>query len=131
MAARGSTKSPQKHEKRRAFAVALDVIAQEEGVSQAELARRLGMAQQTISKYIAGESPPENPDTVFEMEAKLGLPPGYLSHHLGYLPLTYVPTASSIEADPRLSPASRTMLMRVYRTLLAWEQATAEGVPST
>lgn len=111
---------------RRAFAEALSVVARDMDMSQAELARHLGMAQQTISKYIAAEQPPDNPETVFQMERKLGIAPGGLSHHLGYMPLEHVSTAAAISNDPGLSPQVRKMLLTLYRNLL-----TLPGSPGT
>jgi transcriptional regulator with XRE-family HTH domain len=118
-------------EGRKAFAAALDEIAREEDWSQAELARQLGLAQQTISKYISAQVPPENPRIVFEMERKLGQPPGSLSHHLGYVPVEHVDTSSAISRDPGLSAESRKMVLMLYRSMLRWELSHGDGGPNT
>jgi len=131
----GRTKTPtddtrtKRDEQRRAFARELDTVANELGLSQAELARILGMAQQTISKYITSEQPPDNPEVVFEIERKLGIVPGGLSHTLGYMPLEHVSTPAAISNDPGLSPAERKMLLTLYRNLLIVHDSFVHGSP--
>lgn len=112
---KGQQPSDDDFARRRAFAEALDGVAREDNLSQAELARRLGLAQQTVSKYISGQMPPENPRIVFEMESKLGLPPGSLSCHLGYMPVGASEIPSALAADPWLAPEVKRMFLRLYR----------------
>jgi transcriptional regulator with XRE-family HTH domain len=124
---KGQTPSDEDFARRRAFAKALGTVAREDNLSQAELARRLGLAQQTVSKYIAGQLPPENPHIVFEMERSLGLPPGYLSNHLGYVPVGAPDTPTAILNDRGLIPETRQMLLQVYRDFLAASRILAES----
>jgi transcriptional regulator with XRE-family HTH domain len=128
---RGKGRQPEADDdaRRKAFANALDQLAREMDMSQSDLAQLLGLAQQTISKYISDQRPPENPTLVFAMERKLGVPPGFLSHHLGYLPIDHVDTPSALSRDPLLSPEMRKMFLSLYRNMLSVEASRSEGSP--
>lgn len=54
-------------------------------VTQSELARRLAVTRTTVNEWVNDKSAPA-PETVFKIERALGLPPGDLSIHLGFLP---------------------------------------------
>jgi transcriptional regulator with XRE-family HTH domain len=108
-----------RREHRHEFATALDLVIRELDLSQVEVARRIGHAQQTISKWLTDERPPENPYTIFQVEQRLGLSPGYLSHHLGYVPVGSVSTAHAISTDESLAPEFRPVVLRLYRELIA------------
>ena len=66
------------------------------GMSQGGLGNALGMSLSTVSQWEDERFLPE-PDTVFRLEHCLGVPPGHLSRHLGYVPA---------EADPGVDLAT-------------------------
>jgi hypothetical protein len=51
----------------------------------------------------------------------LALPPGTLSRHLGYLPLTahHPSVLAAIDSDPRLSEADKALLAELYKRFVA------------
>lgn len=100
-------------EQRRAFADALRLHLGE--VTQAELARRIGVAQQAIGQWLACSTDPV-PANVFAAEKALGLPPGALSHVFGYLPVGAWSVEAAIGADPMLDAAGKATVLRVYRS---------------
>lgn len=54
--------------------------------TQSDLADAVGVSQTAISNWLRGRQVPP-PDKVFAIEAALGVVPGGLSIHLGYLPV--------------------------------------------
>lgn len=102
--------------RRKAFADALQQVMAERGWDQAFVAKRTNYSQQTVSKWLTTLRPPDNPWLVFEIEERLGLPPGYLSRHLGYIP--HDAAANPLE-DPRLDEEMRRTLTSLYRSLIA------------
>lgn len=58
------------------------------GMTQSDLSEALNgrVAQSTISEWKRGQSEPSTPAVTFEVELALGVAPGYLSKHLGYIP---------------------------------------------
>jgi transcriptional regulator with XRE-family HTH domain len=78
------------------------------------LADAIGVTDDTVRKWINGAHAPD-PATVFAVEETLGLPPGELSRHLGYVPVDAPAVTAAIEADPGLSPNQRAMLTAAYR----------------
>lgn len=79
-------------------------------------------AQTAVSGWIVGANGVE-PDVAFAMERALGLRPGDLSRHLGYLPVAARPEPVGVEAaiaaDPRLSATLKRALLAAYRELVA------------
>ncbi len=103
-----------------AFGDALADALSRLGWTQRTLADALGMSQSAVSHWKAGTSEPL-PRTVFAVEETLGLPPGELSRHLGYLPAGDVPAATveaAIAGDARLSPQHRRVLLATHRELI-------------
>jgi transcriptional regulator with XRE-family HTH domain len=81
---------------RSSFAEALhDRLA---GVDVAAMAADLGATERTVRSWARGERVPP-PATVFALERHLGLPPGALSTHLGYLPASTGDVARELHAD--------------------------------
>jgi len=103
-------------QQRAQFAAAL---REERGaLSQAELGRRVGLTGARIGQFEAGEN--VDPDQVFLLERQLGLPPGRLSRHLGFVPVDADAAAdvvAAIEQDPRLAldVSARNALVSLYR----------------
>lgn len=87
-------------------------------VTQEDLAARLGVKQSTVSGWENGVNSPEEIETTFQIERLLGVNPGELSRHLGYLPVEAVQIAGSFEdaitGDPLLDDADRSALRNVY-----------------
>jgi len=82
---------------------------------QVEVARKAGVAPSTLSTWLSGGG--AKPDQVFAVERALDLPPGNLSRHLGYVPVSEQPVASveaAIEADPVLKDHQRDALVFLY-----------------
>jgi transcriptional regulator with XRE-family HTH domain len=96
------------------FAAQLQRIMNERAWSQADLSRQLGITQQAVSDWMAGRVP-RDPQRVFEIERKLGVPAGFISHVLGYQPVgvTHVPAA--IQQDPHLPDDWKWTLTSLYR----------------
>lgn len=64
-------------------------------ISYRTLGRRLGISHAAISYWVTGTHAPE-PPMVFQLERELGVEPGSLSRHLGYVPVD-IPSAATIE----------------------------------
>jgi transcriptional regulator with XRE-family HTH domain len=96
------------------FAAQLQRIMNERAWSQADLSRQIGVTQQAVSDWMAGKVP-RDPSRVFEIERKLGVSPGFISHVLGYQPVgaTHVPAA--IAADTHLPDDWKWTLTSLYR----------------
>lgn len=117
----------------RTFAAALRQALTDEDRKQSwlgtEVARIEGLdspiAQPQISKYLTGDSTPE-PRRVFAIEAALGLNPGTLSRHLGYVPTEVSPATTVADAaaeDPHLTREQREDLIAVWETMRARTRA--------
>jgi len=85
---------------------------------QTRLAAELdGVSQSAISGWINGQSVP-NHNVVFAIERALDVTPGFLSHHLGYIPAGTSPPCSvpdAVDADPLLDDVRRAALLALYR----------------
>lgn len=103
---------------RRAWAAALKQVMTERGWEQVDVAKRIGVSQQTVSQWMNGR-PPDTPWRWTEIESKLGLPLGYLTHHLGFVPAEGSTVAEAVEKDPHLSADKKRMLLSLYRNLVA------------
>jgi transcriptional regulator with XRE-family HTH domain len=93
------------------------------------LRQQLGVSPAAIGNYIAGTNQP-GMDKVFKMEKCLGLPPGSLSRHLGYLPLEAVPVVTvpqAIKADSMLDPGGRRLLLALYAEATRSSQGRGSG----
>jgi transcriptional regulator with XRE-family HTH domain len=103
-----------------AFGCALADARKARGMSQIELANALGMSQTMISTWERGRGVPDTSDA-FALESALQLPPGGLSHHLGFVPAgTSSPPSTvdaAIAADPLLDVADKRALHALYREL--------------
>lgn len=103
------------------FVRALTWLLKERGISQRELAARLGRASYTpFYRWFELKTEPQ-PAEVFAIERLLDVPPGTLSRHLGYLPpeaRSSAPAGASfdeaVQSDPNLNELGRRTLRAVY-----------------
>jgi hypothetical protein len=112
-------------EERRAFAAALGEILAARYSSQAAAAADLVVHQTTISNWLTAKHEPRRVE-VFALEQHLGLRAGSLSILLGYLPPTFDPPKSvmdAIDSDPGLTPEQREALLDQYQGALARTRA--------
>lgn len=118
-----------KHRKeRQAFGRALEHALADARMTQSELARRYAEATGSkvtpskVSDWTKGESLPENgdPDAIFLVEKLLGVAPGSLTRHLGYVPVATqgCTVEVAIDSDPLLGEWARDNLHMQYRALL-------------
>lgn len=106
---------------RATWAAALAEAMRERGWEQPDVAKRMGITQQSVSSWLRG-FPPDSPWRNFEIERRLGLPDGYLSHHLGFIPVDGSMVPEAIAKDPQLNDAKRKMLLSMYRALVALKE---------
>jgi len=87
---------------------------------QSWLAKEMGVSPPTITDWKKGNFAPETPERVFKLERVLGVPPGHLSQHLGYVPVRERSAPSLVEAvrsDPSISDINRNTLLAL---LTSW-----------
>lgn len=70
-----------------AFARALETEMARARLNQTELAAGAGLSQGVISSWLLRKTTNPEPRGVFAVERVLGLPPGRLSRHLGFMPV--------------------------------------------
>lgn len=110
------TTGPASPEMRQAFAAALDEAIRAASTPVA-VAEHVGLSDDAVRKWTRGLSEPP-PLTVFAVERFLGLAPGELSRHLGYLPVgASTSVAAAVDADPRLNEVGRAGVLGAYRAL--------------
>lgn len=89
------------------------------GLSQTELAERVGMDQTTVSRLARGVRPPTTIELV-ELEHAAGRPRGWVLARAGLLEVDrFVDVESAIVGDPELGEAGRVALLAAYRGMLA------------
>lgn len=113
-------------EQRRGFGAAVFAARKAAGLRQEDLAARLFGADQarksqpTVSFWESGTHEPEA-EMVFAIERAIGVKPGSLSRHLGYVPADVDPAqlaldvVSSIQNDPLLTREARRRLVGLYK----------------
>lgn len=102
------------------FGTALAATLRARGMTQHGLGRSLGIGQSTISAWVADRATPGHA-IVFRVERELGVSPGSLSRHLGYLPVDVAQPGTvldCIDADPALTPGQQAALRAVYQELV-------------
>lgn len=99
---------------RRRVGQAIRVVRLERGLSQQELADRVGAAQPDISKWEHGIGTPVAVPRLLAIDAALDAPGGELLWRAG---IHACPDSVSdlLERDPTLSPRARRMLLASYR----------------
>lgn len=124
-------KISQREQRRIAFGGGLADALAGRNLTQADLAELLSTTQSTISAWINGRSEPE-PVTVFAVEEAIGVSPGFLSRLLGYLPLSVVGAAPSVEEAISRSDAiddtGRRLVLTVWHTLVEKHQSYLKAV---
>lgn len=87
------------------------------GLTQTKLAAALDGTQSAVSAWVSGDAVPRV-DVVFRIEALLDLPPGHLSHRLGYLPAAVashpISSLDAIREDPLLTDIQRQAMIALY-----------------
>jgi transcriptional regulator with XRE-family HTH domain len=107
--------------RREAFGDALRRAMSAADLSQGDVAGRIGVRQTTVSEWIQANKEPRY-EIVFSLEQALDLPPGALSHHLGYVPVDAVTRfETAVQTAPGLSATDRETLYRVYAGLAGRE----------
>lgn len=97
------------------FGVALADALHDAHASPKDAAEVVGWTADYVLKLTRGLRVP-NPWALFALELHLGVAPGELSRHLGYLPVAAPPSVvAAIEADKSLTPSARAMLVATYR----------------
>jgi transcriptional regulator with XRE-family HTH domain len=102
------------------FGEALRQALADQGMSQLELAERLGLSSQSVVSQWISETHRPDPARVFELERQLDVDPGRLSRLLGYLPVDASPALdvpAAVAADPHLNAQQREAVLAVYRAL--------------
>lgn len=118
---------------RKAFGDALADALNMRRMTQLEVGRLVGgITQSAVSAWRSGDTQPD-PHTVFELERILSLPAGYLSKHLGYVPVASLTVTSTVQdvitADPLLDEIGKRTVLAVYRELTA-PKGTSRGRPT-
>lgn len=92
------------------------------GWTQEALGSAIGFVQAAVSAWVGGKTQPDM-DTAFLVERTLGVRPGSLTRHLGYLPPDAVKSVATVESsileDGALSEAEKQMLLGAYRAAMA------------
>lgn len=111
--------SREPEERRRAFGEAVRQALRVKQMTQEELAAALNKTQPMISAWIQGKRAPESPELAFEVERAIGVDPGTLSVHLGFIPPEAARTVASFEsvvlADTGLSDDEKELMMAMYK----------------
>lgn len=109
-----------RRQQREAFGRALTAALTQSGMTQSDLSERLGglVAQSTISEWKRGMSEPSSPAVTFEVEQALGVEPGLLAIHLGYVPPLSVGRLETalLQADD-IEESWRQVLLAVVRQI--------------
>ena len=110
-------------EQRRAFSKALQQTLDEARISGRELARRLNLSQAGVQQWLRAKTAPR-PATVARVEELLEQEPGTLARVLGYTVIKQITdgrvfnVTEAINAEPRLGPREKALLLSMYRELL-------------
>lgn len=110
-------------EQRKAFGEALRQALDSARMSGRGLAREMGLAPASVSKWLRGKTTPP-PETVARAERCLSVSPGTLSRLLGYVLVNELSdhspssVAEAANSDQSLGPRERAVLLAVYRELV-------------
>lgn len=107
--------------RREAFIRDLYGVMEQKGVTQRELRDELGWGSHTTMNRWRHLIAEPLPDEVFELERILGVAPGTLSAHLGYMPLKAERLAgveAAVEADQIIPPWGKEILLTAYREIM-------------
>jgi transcriptional regulator with XRE-family HTH domain len=109
---------------REAFMRDLYLLLDQKKVSQRQLRDDMGWGSHTVINRWRHYITEPDPEQVFALEEYLDVPPGSLSHHLGYLPVR--PTGAGrqpkldevIQTDPVLPAWGKEILLTAYREIM-------------
>lgn len=106
-----------------AFRRTLRLAMDRRGMSQTDLADKLGVSQNSVSTWLLGRSVPE-PERVFAIERALDLEPGSLSAHLGYVPSDAPDTVKPgfreyVNAMPELDDTAKRAILGAYDAVVS------------
>ena len=108
-------------DRRDAFRHALRTAREAAGLSQRGVARLLGFTPSAVWQWEEGRAVPQ-PATLARLERLLELEPNALGQLLGYAPVddsgAVASVVDAVQADPRLGPAERKMLLTFYDWLI-------------
>lgn len=104
-------------EEKRQFGKALAGAMARSGMRQVDAAGALGIGQTTISSWIRGLTQPSEPELTFALERALGLQPGELSKHLGYVPLPDESWLELLARDPGVDDELKRLLPMLAEAL--------------
>lgn len=99
-----------------AFGRALDEAMRAVPLAPAAVGAHVGISDDAVRKWVRGDVEPP-PWRIFGVEQLLGLAPGELSHHLGFVPVGVASVFAAIDADPSLNERDRKVLRTTYRAL--------------
>lgn len=105
----------------RAFGRALSDALAQSRKTQTAVAKAIGVSTSTLSDWKLGKSEPERPAVTFALERELGVDPGHLSRHLGYVPAEAAARSwrNALVHDPEIDDRIREALLAVIRALEA------------
>lgn len=83
---------------------------------RAAIQQALDVGRSMVSHWLAGKYIPDA-DQVFAIEGACELPAGFLSQHLGYVPVGASSIPSAISSDDTLTPRDRKLLESLYLSL--------------
>jgi transcriptional regulator with XRE-family HTH domain len=93
-------------------------------VSGRALARELGISQASVAQWLRGQTTPR-PARAAEVERLLRQDPGSLTKLLGFVTVDetdggrpQISVSEAVQAEPRLGPREKALLLTVYRELL-------------
>jgi transcriptional regulator with XRE-family HTH domain len=115
----------EKQQRAEAFTAELKALMNQEDWTQSVVAKRTGYTQQGVSDWFHN-GPPLDPQAVFAIERDLGLPPGYLSCNLGYVPLGASEVPAAIMNDDRLPKDVKRSFLSMYRSMVARSETSSE-----
>lgn len=96
----------------------LQALRQHAGSTEkrAAIIRELDVDKSMITHWMNGANIPK-PDQLFAIERACKLPGGFLSQHLGYVPVGASSIGSAISSDETLTPRDRKLLESLYLSL--------------
>lgn len=102
-----------------AFAHALTIALSRTTWTQKYVAEKLGIPASTLSEWKTGKGEPDRAEVTFALEKLLGCDPGFLSVHLGYLPLEVAGRSweTALLRDPDVADETREILLALARRL--------------